>query len=135
VSPRKSVVLIIAREFATRLATPMFVTDGDGNLVFFNEPAEEVLGRSFAEAGEMSADRWGVLFSVEDLDGNPMPLESMPGGVALQQRRPAHGALRITALDGMRRDLFVMAFPLFTRRHEFEGVVVIVWEEPTAPPA
>ena len=52
----KNLVLILAREFASKLATPTFVNDAEGTLVYYNEPAEGVLGRSFAEAGEMPAE-------------------------------------------------------------------------------
>ena len=82
----KNLVLILAREFASKLATPTFVNDAEGTLVYYNEPAEGVLGRSFAEAGEMPANQWSSLFSVERLDGSPMPLEEIPGGIALLQR-------------------------------------------------
>ena len=61
----KNLVLILAREFASKLATPTFVNDAEGTLVYYNEPAEGVLGRSFAEAGEMPVDQWSSLFSVE----------------------------------------------------------------------
>jgi hypothetical protein len=125
----KHVVLILAREFATRLATAMFITDAEGNLVFYNEPAEAVLGRAYAEAGEMPAESWGALFRVEDLDGRPLPLEQMPGGIALSERRPAHGTLRLTGLDGVQRVLSVTAFPLFATADDFVGAVVIFWED------
>ena len=75
----KNIVLILAREFASKLATPAFVNDAEGTLVYYNEPAEVVLGRSFAEAGEMLAEQWTALFSVERPDGTPMPLEEIPG--------------------------------------------------------
>src|SRR5438093_13520920 len=61
---QKNLVLILAREFASKLATPMFVADADGNLVFYNEPAEIILGRTFAEAGEMPAEDWADLFQL-----------------------------------------------------------------------
>ena len=124
----KHLVLILAREFATRLATPMFVTDADGTLVFYNEPAEELLGRSFADAGEISAEEWGSLFHVERLDGRPMALEEMPGGIALLERRAAHDTFRITGLDGVRRAISVTGFPLFARADEFVGIVTVFWE-------
>src|SRR5919199_5706003 len=94
----KNLVLILAREFASKLATPMLISDAEGSLVFYNEPAEEILGRTFAEAGEMRADEWATLFAVEELDGTPMALEQMPGGIALLERRPAHHTFRITGL-------------------------------------
>jgi PAS domain-containing protein len=125
----KNLVLILAREFASKLATPMFVTDADGNLVFFNEPAEVILGRSFTEAGEMPASEWATLFKVEDVDGQPIQLERMPAGIAFTEREPAHGTIVIRGLNGARRTISVTAFPLFAHTAEFVGVVAIFWEE------
>jgi PAS domain-containing protein len=124
----KHLVLILAREFATRLATPMFITDAQGTLVFYNEPAEELLGRTFADAGEIAAEDWGSLFQVEGLDGRPMALEDMPGGIALGERRAAHDTIRITGLDGVQRAISITAFPLFARADEFVGIVTVFWE-------
>ena len=52
----KSLILILAREFASKLATATFISDAAGRLVYYNEPAERILGRTFAEAGEMPAE-------------------------------------------------------------------------------
>lgn len=57
-----------------------------------------------------------------------MPLEEMPGGIALLERRPAHGAMRIVGLDGERREISVTSFPLLARPDELVGVVAIFWE-------
>src|SRR5438105_4624913 len=84
---QKPLVLILAREFASALAMPMFVADGDGNLVFYNEPAEEVLGKSFAEVGEISAEEWTNLFDPRDASGKPMPFGERPSGIALTKLR------------------------------------------------
>ena len=53
VAQQKHLVLILAREFASNLATPMGITDEQGRLVYFNEAAESIIGTTFAEAGEM----------------------------------------------------------------------------------
>jgi PAS domain-containing protein len=124
----KDLVLILSRELATNLATAWFVTDAEGNLVFYNEPAERILGRPFASAGSIAADEWATLFSVESTDGRPLALAEMPAGIAFLERRPAHGALRITGLDGAKREISVTAFPLFKRGLEFLGVIAIFWE-------
>ena len=125
---QKNLVLILAREFASKLATATLVSDAEGNLVFFNEPAEAVLGRTFAEAGEMPADAWASLFQVEDLEGNRVSLESMPAGVAFVRREPAHGVIRIIGFDNVRRTISVTALPLFAHPGDFVGVVAIFWE-------
>jgi len=127
-APRqKSIVLILARELASKLATAAFVIDESGHLVYYNEAAEELLGRPFAETVGLSAADWGSLFDVEGLDGAPVPLEEMPGGIALLERRPAHGDLRITGGDGVRREIAITALPLFAYAEELVGVLTVFW--------
>jgi PAS domain-containing protein len=124
--------LILARELATQLATATFISDADGDLVFYNEAAERVLGRTFAEAGSMPASEWNSLFGIEDLDGTPLPLERNPGWIALAERRPAHARLRIVGLDGVRRQLSATALPLFSNPTDVVGMVAVFWEEEAA---
>jgi PAS domain-containing protein len=126
--PQKHLALIIARELASQIATATFIADATGNLVFYNEAAEEVLGRTFAEAGTMPAGGWTSQFLLEEPDGTPMPLERMPAGIALLERRPAHGKLWMTGLDGQRRLLSVTAVPLFASETEFVGMIALFWQ-------
>jgi PAS domain-containing protein len=126
--PQKHLALIIARELASQLATATFVADAEGNLVFYNEAAESILGRSFAEAGTMPAEGWGAQFVLEELDGTPMPLDRMPAGIALLEHRPAHGQLWMTGLDGERRMLNITAVPLFASATEFVGMIALFWQ-------
>jgi PAS domain-containing protein len=125
---QKHLALIIARELATQLATATFIADASGDLVFYNEAAEQILGRTFAEAGTMNAEGWGAQFLLEDLAGDPLPLERMPAGIALLERRPAHGQLWLTGLDGERRCIFVTAVPLFASATEFVGMIALFWQ-------
>jgi PAS domain-containing protein len=125
----KELVLIDARVFAERLATAALITDGWGNLVFYNEAAEALLGRPFAEAGEMPADRWQELFTVRRLDGSPMPLQEMPGGMALLDHKPAHGKLRFTGLDGVEHTIEATGLPIFTGDSEPAGIMALFWLE------
>ena len=125
---QKHLALIIARELASQLATATFITDAAGNLVFYNEAAETILGRTFAEAGTMPADGWASQFLLEDADGTPMPLERMPAGIALLEQRPAHGKLWMTGLDGERKLLSVTAVPLFASATEFVGMIALFWQ-------
>jgi PAS domain-containing protein len=124
-----NLVLILGRGLASSIATPMFLVDPDGTLVYYNEPAEAILGQTFAEAGEMSPDEWGTRFSPEDPDsGAKVSAEDLPLSQALAGRHPAHRALSITGMDGVRRNIAVTAFPLFARTDEFVGAVAIFWE-------
>ena len=126
---QKSVVLILARELASNIATPMFIVDADGTLVFYNEPAESIVGAPWAQHGEMAASEWGAMLKPEDLEGNKLSRRAIAPGVALLERRPAHHTIRITGLDGTKRCLSLTASPLFARADEFVGAVAIFWED------
>jgi PAS domain-containing protein len=127
-APQHNLVLIVARDFASRLATPVFLVDPDGTLLFFNEAAEAVLGQPFREGAGMPVEEWSTVFSPADEDGAPLPLQDLPLGVALVRRVPAHRALRIVGRDGVARGIEVTAFPLFAHADEFVGAVAIFWE-------
>lgn len=81
-------VLIVARSFATKLATPT-LADSRGNLVFFNDAASEVLGRSYLDVWKLPASRWQELFEPRTFDEQPhdpmrsdRALEELYDGVA-----------------------------------------------------
>jgi PAS domain-containing protein len=123
----KHLVLILAREFASNLATPMLITDASGRLVFFNEAAESLIGMSFAEAGEMTFEEWSEKASPRTSDGQLLPLERRPVWIAWNERRESHATFTITGLDGVAREVSVTAFPLFAHVEEFVGMVAIFW--------
>jgi PAS domain-containing protein len=124
-------VLILARGLASSIATPMFLVNTDGTLVYYNEPAEEILGVSYAEAGELKRDQWGSMFTpIDRATGEHLQADAVPLTVALDTRRPTHRQLRITGEDAVERDIAVTAFPLWARTDEFVGAVAIFWEEP-----
>ena len=125
----KDLVLIDARAFAERLSTPTLITDNIGNLVYYNEAAEMLLGRPFSEAGEMPAEQWTEIFTVRRADGSPMPLEEMPGGTALLEHKPAHGKLRIKALDGIEHTIAATGLPIFTGDAQPVGVIALFWKD------
>ena len=125
----KHLVLILAREFASNLATPTLIADDRGTVVFYNEAAEAVVGRPFAESGEMPLDEWTGSFAPRSLESEPLPPERRPARIAFDQRRPAHERLRVTSMDGLEREVAVTAFPLFAHGDEFVGIVEIFWRE------
>jgi len=125
---QKDLVLILTRELAEHIASPVFVVDEEGTLVFFNERAGEILGMRFEEAGELSAEKWGRMWQPEDPEKGVVPLDELPLAIAVRQQRPAHRPLRITGLDGIKRDIGVTAFPLFSRERRFVGAVAIFWQ-------
>lgn len=123
-------VLILARDFASRLATPVFLVDEQGSVIYFNESAERVLGRRFVDGVGMDAGEWSTAFDPRDEDGTPVPLEGLPLGVAIIERHPDHRMLRIRSADGRHHRIEVTAFPLFAHRDECLGAIAIFWEQP-----
>ena len=100
---QRRIEVILARQLSNYLGLPVFLADPEGNLIFYNEPAERILGRRFEEAGEVPASEWEVHFRPTDPDGRPMPPEDPPLMRALRLRFPAHARLWILGLDGARR--------------------------------
>lgn len=122
-------LLILARQLASNVATPMFVVDLTGTLVFYNEAAELLLGQSFAITGPVSQDAWGgTMFQPEDLDGNPITVRDLPLVDTMRSRRPKHAGFRITGLDGVKRSIEATAFPLFAHADDLVGAVSVFWE-------
>jgi PAS domain-containing protein len=126
-SGTRSLPLILARELAANLATPMFLIDGEGTLVYFNEAAELMLGRTFADVGAISANEFGSRLQLAELDGSPMRRRDSPAGVAFLRREPSHRTLLATSLDGSRRQFEVTAYPLFGKIGEMHGVLTVFW--------
>ena len=124
----RDLIIILARDLTSRLATPSFVVDAEGTLVYFNEAAEPVLGRTYAESGELRAGGWASEWEPRDEQGDPIPLEQLPLGIAFREGRPAHRAMRITGGDGVVRDIEVTAFPLCAQPELTLGAIAVFWE-------
>ena len=92
--------VILLRQLASYLAMPIFIVDPRGALVFYNEPAEIILGKRFEETGEMSPEEWSKAFQPTDEQGRPLEPGGVPLMIAFNDRRPTHGSLWIQALDG-----------------------------------
>jgi PAS domain-containing protein len=124
----KPLPLILARELASNLATPMFLIDARGVLVFYNDAAAQLIGRSFGEMGEIPAEEFGAVLDLKTLDDKPLRRRDTPAGIALFERRPAHRTLAATGYDGVQRLVHATAYPLFGSTAEMHGVVSVFWE-------
>ena len=122
---------ILVRHLGSRLVVPLFLVDTEGTLVFYNEAAEQLLGRHFDDAGEMSFDVWTSAFAVRDDSGQPLEIDELPLVRALRERRPAHARFDITGMDGTVRTLEVSAFPLQGQGGSRLGAVALFWESPS----
>lgn len=125
----KHLVLILAREFASNLSTPMLIVNAEGALVFYNEAAEEIVGAPFAEVGEQPIDDFTASFEPRTGSAEPVAAEERPIRIALNEHRAAHQRFVITLPDGAEREVAVTGFPLFAHADEFVGIVAIFWLE------
>ncbi|HVF32964.1 MAG TPA: PAS domain-containing protein, partial [Acidimicrobiales bacterium] len=125
---QREVELILVRQLASYLALPIFIVDPDANRLYYNEPAEILLGLRFEETGEMPVEEWGTVFVPRDIDGVPLPPRALPLVRALQHERPEHGRMVIDGLDGVPRVLDVTALPLVGQHGRALGAMAVFWE-------
>ena len=128
---QREIEVILTRQLASYLALPIFIVDEDGTLIFYNEPAEAILGQRFEETGEMPADEWAQAYTITDDDGTPVAPDGLPLTIALRQHRPAHRRLMMVGRDHVRRQIEVTAFPLTGQAGRHLGAVAIFWEVPS----
>ena len=128
-STQRPIELILLRQLASYLDMPTFVVDAAGELVYFNGPAESLLGVRFDEVGQMESAQWLAAFQPGDEAGATLPTEEVPILAALHGRRPVHRQLWISGLDGIRRPVRVTAFPIVGQGAALFGAVAIFWVE------
>lgn len=125
--PQRDVGLILMRQLASGLAVPMLLADEKGDLLFFNEPAEVLLGQRFDDVGELHIEERQQIFAFRDEKGEPVPLEQAPLVVALREQRPVHRRVWMSGFDGAIREIEVTAFPLLGGGGHLIGAVAMFW--------
>ena len=129
---QQEIEVILARHLSEYLAMPIFIVNPVGDLIFYNEQAERILGTQYNETGVMSASVWSTVFHPIDHDGNPIPPEELPLVIALTERHPAHKIFWIRGLDGETREIEVTAIPLIGQADRFLGGMALFWERPAS---
>lgn len=128
---QQEIEVILARHLAEYLAMPIFIVNPIGDLIFYNEPAEAILGTRYAETGMMPATEWSTVFHPMDRGRSLLPPDELPLMMALSKRHPAHKVFWIEGLDGVLREIEVTAFPMVGQADRFLGAIAIFWENPT----
>ncbi len=59
---QKEIEVILARQLAEYLVMPIFIVNPAGDLLFYNESAEDILGKRYDETGPMPASEWSTIF-------------------------------------------------------------------------
>jgi PAS domain S-box-containing protein len=124
---QRDIELILFRQLASSLAVPILLADEKGDLLYFNEPAERLLGLRFDEVGEMPLEQRRQAFAFRDEKGEPLT-DDPPLVAALRQQRPVHRRVTARAFDGVDRAIEVTAFPLLGTGGHLIGGVAMFWE-------
>jgi PAS domain-containing protein len=107
---------------------PLFLVDPKGDLLFYNEAAEAILGRRFDETGAMPAEVWSQIFTPVDDQGQPIPPGDLPLMTTLTRQRPAYKRFHIQGMNHQSRHIEVAAIPITGLQGEFLGAAALFWE-------
>ena len=124
----KSIQLILARQLASSIATPILLADTTGAIIYYNDGAEAIFNLRFDETGEISADEWTAHIAAVDDDRNPIAPEQRPMNRVLTERLPISQTMWTRSTDGKWRHLRITAFPIIGERHTLFGAMSIFWE-------
>jgi PAS domain-containing protein len=124
---QKPLELILARNLLTSISTPAFLLDHHAALVFYNEAAGALLGRSFEDAGRMSPEEWISTHGPFGDDGRPIPLDELPATQAVRNGRPAHGVFRIRSAGGAEHEIESSTFPIVASEEGSSGAMILFW--------
>jgi len=128
VSSPKPIQIILARQLASSLAMPILLVDMEGKLIFYNEPAEVILGQRFEETGEIARETWGTLFALADEELNLIALKDRPTMLALSEHRPFSRTVWMQCGNREWRHVSITAFPLIGEEKQFLGAQMIFWD-------
>jgi PAS domain-containing protein len=124
----RPVELLLMRQLASYLSTIIFLVGADGTPLFYNEPAEQLIGRRFEEDDEMSAEQWTGMLPSTDEAGVPIPFEERPLIVALQRQEPSYQRFQLRGFDQVEHSIEGLGFPLVGLEGRQLGAVGIFWE-------
>lgn len=124
---QKPLELILARNLLTSISTPAFLVDEHAALVFYNEAAGALLGRSFEDVGRMTPEEWTSTYGPFGPDGEPVDLDDLPTTRAVRDGRPAHAEFTIRSANGSKRKIESSAFPIVASEEGSSGAMIFFW--------
>lgn len=112
--------LAAAHDALDALPAPIYVTDPEGRVTYFNEACVAFAGRRPV----LGEDRWCVTWRLYTKDGTFLPHDQCPMAVAVRERRPVRGAEAVAERpDGTRRQFQPFPTPIFDEDGAFAGAV------------
>ncbi len=123
-----AIQMVLLKQVASYLAMPIFVVDAEGALVYYNEPAEELLGHRYEETEQIPLELWGRMWTPTDSRGELLSPERLPLGIAVRERKPTQETMWIQGMDGVTRRITITAIPIDGGASELLGALAIFWE-------
>lgn len=97
-------------EVLDELAAPIYLTDSEGTLTYFNDACVKLAGRT----PRVGTDKWCVTWKLYRTDGEYLPHDACPMAVAIRERRSIRGAEAIAERpDGTCINFIPYPTPLF----------------------
>jgi PAS fold len=102
------------------LAAPIYLTDAEGTLTYFNNACITLAGRT----PRLGTDKWCVTWKIYKTDGKYLPHDACPMAVAIRERRSIRGEEAIAERpDGTRINFVPYPTPLFDEDGNLAGAV------------
>jgi PAS domain S-box-containing protein len=106
-----------------RLQAPVYVTDAQGVVTYFNPSCTGFAGRTPA----VGKDRWCVTWKLYTDEGEFLPHDQCPMAAAIKERRPIRGMTAVAERpDGTRVNFMPYPTPLFGPDGSLQGAVNIL---------
>ena len=123
------VEMILVRQLAGYLYVPVLVVDTTSTVVFYNEPAERILGVRFEETGRIDPEEAKRLIELSEDPAAGPDEAGQPLITTLQQRRPVHVRRWLLRRgDRVRLQVEITAFPIIDHDERLLGAVAMFWE-------
>lgn len=102
------------------LSAPIYVTDADGWVTFYNSACIDFAGRT----PTLGEDRWCVTWKLYGTDGAFLPHDQCPMAVAIKEKREVRGAVALAERpDGTKVMFTPYPTPLIDENGEISGAV------------
>lgn len=127
--PQKNIELILLRQFSDYLATPVFLLDNAGILVYYNSAAADLFDFKFSETGEMDFETWNHRVVLRDQEGNEIPRIHRPINEALAAQLPVLKTCYLKTTNDDLQLIVINAIPIKDHVNDLVGLLTFFWKE------